>query len=269
MVDISFKNRYVYVDVGARSYGSSIGSWFRKQYPKQNRTFDVYAIEADKTFHEEYRVKKGVTLLPYAAWVRNETLSFEINHDPGQEVKDKGRGMGRIQSVKLSKQDDESFNGEVDEIQGFDFAMWLKKTVTEKDFVHLQTHGFPARALEIFHKMLKAGVRPNEITCIAVLSACSHVGLIYEGWKNFKMSVEHGIVPRMEHYACMVDLLGRLKKLSSSLTQCPSRLMLWSFVHLGKHAAMMIHGQDPNDPAAYIFYQICMLLMVNGMKWHK
>lgn len=135
MADISFKNRYVYVDVGARSYGSSIGSWFRKQYPKQNRTFNVYAIEADKAFHEEYRVKKGVTLLPYAAWVRNETLSFEINHDPGQEVKDRGRGMGRIQPVKLTKQGDESFNGEVDEIQGFDFAMWLKKTVTDKDFV--------------------------------------------------------------------------------------------------------------------------------------
>ncbi|XLR10929.1 hypothetical protein HN51_047640 [Arachis hypogaea] len=44
MVDISFKRRYVYVDVGARSYGSTIGSWFRKQYPKQNKTFHVYAM---------------------------------------------------------------------------------------------------------------------------------------------------------------------------------------------------------------------------------
>ncbi|PKI34139.1 hypothetical protein CRG98_045494, partial [Punica granatum] len=40
LVDISFKNRYVYVDVGARSYGSSIGSWFRKQYPKQSKKFE-------------------------------------------------------------------------------------------------------------------------------------------------------------------------------------------------------------------------------------
>lgn len=135
MVDISFKNRYVYVDVGARSYGSSIGSWFKKQYPKQNRTFEVYAIEADKTFHQEYKLKKGVTLLPYAAWVKNETLSFEINHDPGKEVKDRGRGMGRIQPAKLSSKNSESFDGEVDEIQGFDFAMWLKNTVTDKDFV--------------------------------------------------------------------------------------------------------------------------------------
>ncbi|KAE8696495.1 CASP-like protein [Hibiscus syriacus] len=133
MVDISFKSRYVYVDVGARSYGSSIGSWFRKQYPKQNKTFHVYAIEADKHFHQQYDSKKKmVTLLPYAAWVRNETLRFEINRDPGQEevseLKDKGRGMGRIQPVRSS-------GGEVDEIQGFDFAEWLKNTVTESDFV--------------------------------------------------------------------------------------------------------------------------------------
>ncbi|KAG5071098.1 hypothetical protein AAZX31_03G039000 [Glycine max] len=140
MVDISFKDRYVYVDVGARSYGSSIGSWFRKQYPKQNKTFHVYAIEADKTFHQEYETKKGVTLLPYAAWVRNESLVFEINRDPGEKekekekekVKGKGRGMGRIQPLKSSGGFD---GGEVEKIPGFDFADWLKNTVSENDFV--------------------------------------------------------------------------------------------------------------------------------------
>ncbi|KAJ7961151.1 Methyltransferase [Quillaja saponaria] len=131
MVDISFKSRYVYVDVGARSYGSSIGSWFKKQYPKQNKTFEVYAIEADKSFHQEYGLKKGVTLLPYAAWVKNETLTFEINGDPRQKVQDKGRGMGRIQPLQSSG----DFDGEVDKIQGFDFANWLKSIVSEKDFV--------------------------------------------------------------------------------------------------------------------------------------
>ncbi|KAK3444934.1 hypothetical protein EUGRSUZ_A00626 [Eucalyptus grandis] len=129
MVDISFRNRYVYVDVGARGYGSSIVSWFRKQYPKQNKTFEVYAIEADEHFYEEYKSKKHVTLLPYAAWVKNETLSFEINRDPGQKSEDKGRGMGRIQPVQSSS------DGEVAKIQGFDFAEWLKNTVSEKDFV--------------------------------------------------------------------------------------------------------------------------------------
>ncbi|XP_059668094.1 uncharacterized protein LOC132313372 [Cornus florida] len=133
MADINFKPRYVYVDVGARSYGSSIGSWFKKQYPKQNKTFEIYAIEADNTFHEEYQHKKGVNLLPYAAWVKNETLFFEINRDPGQGKEAKGRGMGRIQPAESSSAS--SSNADVDEIQGFDFANWLKNTVSEKDFV--------------------------------------------------------------------------------------------------------------------------------------
>jgi len=132
MVDISFKDRYVYVDVGARSYGSSIGSWFRKQYPKQNKTFHVYAIEADKTFHQEYGLKKGVTLLPYAAWVRNQSLVFEINRGPGEKVQGKGRGMGRIQPLQSSGGFD---GGEVEKIPGFDFADWLKNTVSKNDFV--------------------------------------------------------------------------------------------------------------------------------------
>lgn len=132
MVDINFKQRYVYVDVGSRSYGSSIASWFKKQYPKQNKTFEIYAIEADKTFHEEYRYKKAVTLLPYAAWVRNESLFFEINQDPGSQ-KDavKGRGMGRIQPVQSSANP----VADVDKIKGFDFANWLKSAASEKDFV--------------------------------------------------------------------------------------------------------------------------------------
>ncbi|PIN19696.1 hypothetical protein CDL12_07624 [Handroanthus impetiginosus] len=133
MVDISFKPRYVYVDVGARSYGSSIVSWFKKQYPKQNKTFEIYAIEADKTFYGDYKAKKRVTLLPYAAWVRNETLFFEINGDPGHKEVEKGRGMGRIQPVQTSGGSTSS--GDVDQIQGFEFADWLKNTVSERDYV--------------------------------------------------------------------------------------------------------------------------------------
>ncbi|PKA67249.1 hypothetical protein AXF42_Ash004741 [Apostasia shenzhenica] len=128
MVDISFKQRYVYIDVGARSYGSSIGSWFRKQYPMQNKTFDIYAIEADKAFHGEYASRKGITLIPMAAWIRNESLSFEVNHDLEKKGDEKGLGMGRIRRDSLS-------SGNLHTVQGFDLAEWLKSTVTEKDFV--------------------------------------------------------------------------------------------------------------------------------------
>ncbi|GJN31198.1 hypothetical protein PR202_gb19563 [Eleusine coracana subsp. coracana] len=120
LVDIGFKRRYAYVDVGARSYGSSIGSWFRKRYPKQNRTFEVFAVEADPAFHDEYAAKKGrVTLLPYAAWVRNDTLAFEIN------------GMGRIRPAEEGA----SKSGEVRRVPAFDLAEWMTRTFSEQDYV--------------------------------------------------------------------------------------------------------------------------------------
>ncbi|XP_057983469.1 uncharacterized protein LOC131168202 [Malania oleifera] len=152
MADISFKQRYVYIDVGARSYGSSIASWFRKQYPKQNKTFEIYAIEADKTFHEEYRLKKGVTLLPYAAWVKNQTLLFEINGDPGEEVQDKGRGMGRIRPFQSAA----SSRSDVDKIQGFDFANWVKNTFSERDYVVMKMD-VEGTEFDLIPRLIKTG----------------------------------------------------------------------------------------------------------------
>lgn len=129
-------------------------------------------------------------------------------------------------------------------------------------------HGFATKAMKMFLEMLEVGVRPNEITYIAVLSACSHAGLISEGWKHFNsMYKEHGIVPRMEHYACMVDLLGRSGSLVEAvkfINTMPFKAdaLVWRTflaacrVHgnkeLGKHAAKMILEQDPHDPTAFM-----------------
>ncbi|CAA7398224.1 unnamed protein product [Spirodela intermedia] len=105
-----------------KSYRSSVGSWFEKQYPKKSKIFEVYAIETDRTYHSEYGSKKGVSLLPYAAWVRNETLSFEMSDDSDQKTEVNGRGMARIRSTE-------------ENIQVFDFVEWLKNTVSMADFV--------------------------------------------------------------------------------------------------------------------------------------
>ncbi|XP_022679999.1 pentatricopeptide repeat-containing protein At3g21470 [Setaria italica] len=56
----------------------------------------------------------------------------------------------------------------------------------------------------------RQGVELDDTVFIAALAACAHGGLLQEGWSIFKQMVEHyGIVPRMEHYGCIVDLLGR------------------------------------------------------------
>eukprot|EP01018_Ginkgo_biloba_P016631 Gb_04844 [translate_table: standard] len=71
-------------------------------------------------------------------------------------------------------------------------------------------HGDAESALEIFCQMQQMGMKPNHVTFVCVLSACSHAGLVDEGWQYFDcMSQAYCITPRVEHYACMVDLLGR------------------------------------------------------------
>ena len=74
----------------------------------------------------------------------------------------------------------------------------------------LASNGKGRRALEFFSLMKEADVEPNDVTFIGALSACSHVGLVEEGQALFQsMSIDFGIEPTIEHYGCMVDILGR------------------------------------------------------------
>ncbi|KAK6916964.1 Pentatricopeptide repeat [Dillenia turbinata] len=74
----------------------------------------------------------------------------------------------------------------------------------------LANHDKGVRAIELFKRMQKEGVEPNEVTFICVLSACSRMGLVEEGIRIFNDMREHyGLEPGVEHYGCIVDLLGR------------------------------------------------------------
>lgn len=74
----------------------------------------------------------------------------------------------------------------------------------------LSIHGRAKDALDYFWRMQKAGVTPSDVVYIGVLSSCSHAGLVEEGWLFFNHMVNVvGLAPRIEHYGCMVDLLGR------------------------------------------------------------
>ncbi|KHN21040.1 Pentatricopeptide repeat-containing protein [Glycine soja] len=71
-------------------------------------------------------------------------------------------------------------------------------------------HGIGDKALELFLEMEKAGQQPNDATFISVLSACTHAGMVMEGWWYFDlMQRVYKIEPKVEHYGCMVDLLAR------------------------------------------------------------
>ncbi|KAF6135604.1 hypothetical protein GIB67_015457 [Kingdonia uniflora] len=71
-------------------------------------------------------------------------------------------------------------------------------------------HGENKKALEMFSEMGISGVNPNEATFVCILSACTHGGMVLEGWRCFDlMERVYKIKPKVEHYGCMVDLLGR------------------------------------------------------------
>lgn len=71
-------------------------------------------------------------------------------------------------------------------------------------------NGNAEKALEMFMHMQKSGPTPNDATFICVLSACTHAGMVFEGWWCFDlMSRVYKIEPKVEHYGCMVDLLAR------------------------------------------------------------
>ncbi|XP_042021215.1 pentatricopeptide repeat-containing protein At2g36730-like isoform X2 [Salvia splendens] len=78
-------------------------------------------------------------------------------------------------------------------------------------------HGFARQALEIFQEMRNQSTKPNHVTFLGVLSACSHGGLTENGQRYFKeMEQVHGIKPMMVHYCAMVDMLGRAGRLKEA-----------------------------------------------------
>ncbi|KAL3633391.1 hypothetical protein CASFOL_000557 [Castilleja foliolosa] len=79
-------------------------------------------------------------------------------------------------------------------------------------------HGLGDEALQLFDQMTLSGIQPDEVTFIGILSACSYSGKVEEGKEIFEsMRSKHRIEPITEHYACMVDLLGRAGKLDEAM----------------------------------------------------
>ncbi|CAL0331832.1 unnamed protein product [Lupinus luteus] len=100
------------------------------------------------------------------------------------------------------------------------FSVMPEKNVVSWNVIigALALHGFGEDAMEMFEKMQKSGLCPDEITFTGLLSACSHSGLVDSGRHYFDMmSSSFGISPDIAHYACMVDLLGRLGLLGEAM----------------------------------------------------
>ncbi|XP_010246570.1 PREDICTED: putative pentatricopeptide repeat-containing protein At3g25970 [Nelumbo nucifera] len=129
-------------------------------------------------------------------------------------------------------------------------------------------HGHGKVAIDLFFKMQEEGVKPDHITFVAVLTACSHIGLVEQGFHFLKsMEADYGIPPRMEHYACGVDLFGRAgclteaKALVESMPFEPNA-MVWKTllgacrmhgdIELASQAARLLLVLEPEDHCTYV-----------------
>nr|GMD32910.1 pentatricopeptide repeat-containing protein At3g22150, chloroplastic [Ipomoea batatas] len=103
-------------------------------------------------------------------------------------------------------------SGEILYAEGVFLSSCEKNSVTYTNMIlGYGQHGMGEKALELFYSLPDQGVKPDAITFVAVLSACSYSGLVEEGLQIFElMDKEYGIQPSLEHYACIVDLLGRV-----------------------------------------------------------
>lgn len=132
------------------------------------------------------------------------------------------------------------------------------------------THGHGYKAISMFEDMTRGHIRPDEITFLGLLSACSHNGLVNEGIEYFNnMKKKYRIVPRIKHYGCMVDLLGRAGRLDEAfkfiedmpvkptsvlwrtlLSACSSR----DDIDLGKKVIEKIFELDKNHGGDYVIF---------------
>lgn len=104
-------------------------------------------------------------------------------------------------------------------------AVGVFKSMVEKNVLSwnsmiagLGMNGYGRLGLSLFWKMQQVGPNPNWATFVALLSGCSHSGLVDEGLRVFDVMVrKFEINPQSEHYGCVVDLLGRAGLIEEAL----------------------------------------------------
>ena len=81
----------------------------------------------------------------------------------------------------------------------------------------ISAFGLGRNAIETFNGMIHRGLKPNAVTFVNLLKGCSHAGMVEDGLNYFSsMEKIYGVVPKEEHYSCVIDLLGRAGKLKEA-----------------------------------------------------
>ncbi|XP_030962138.1 pentatricopeptide repeat-containing protein At2g13600-like [Quercus lobata] len=177
---------------------------------------------------------------------------FESNAYVGTSLVDMYSKCGSISNAQ------KSFCG----ISSPNVAAW---TALINGYAH---HGLGSKAILLFEEMLKQGVVPNGATFVGILSACGRAGLVDEGMKFFHLMQKcYGVTPTLEHYACVVDLLGRsgyLQEAEEFIKAMPieadgvvwgallSACWFWTKMELIGRVAEKIFNLDPKAVSAHV-----------------
>ncbi|PKA64267.1 Pentatricopeptide repeat-containing protein [Apostasia shenzhenica] len=155
-----------------------------------------------------------------------------------------------------------------------DMAAKIFHVMPQKDIVSwnsmilgFASHGNGIEAVALFEQLKGQGFVPDDITFVGVLSACSHVGLVSEGRRHFfDMKAAYGIEPKAAHYACMIDLLGRVGLVADAFGLVANMPMepdlagwgallnackMHGSLELGSHAGEKLLDLDPSDSGVY------------------
>ncbi|KAL9685647.1 hypothetical protein QQ045_023098 [Rhodiola kirilowii] len=126
-------------------------------------------------------------------------------------------------------------------------------------------NGHGDKAVSLYESMIQSDSKPDAITFVSVLTACSHAGLVDKGIFN-GMQTECGIDPHMDHYTCMIDLQGRaglFQEAEVLMNEVPDKddPIIWEVllsscrlhgnVSLAKRAAAELFRLDPQNSAPY------------------
>ncbi|KAL3348792.1 hypothetical protein AABB24_022117 [Solanum stoloniferum] len=183
------------------SWNAMIGGYCQNKQPQ----------EAWKLFHE---LQMGATLEPDGVTVVSvlpaiaDLGALDLGNWIHQYVKRKK--LDNSSNVCTALVDMYAKCGEIAKAREFFDEIKLKESSSWNALINgLAINGSAKEALEVFEKMKSKGYEPNEITMLGVLSACNHGGLVEEGKKWFVEMEKYGLTPQIEHYGCLVDLLGR------------------------------------------------------------
>ncbi|KAK7307434.1 hypothetical protein VNO77_40493 [Canavalia gladiata] len=161
----------------------------------------------------------------------------------------------------------------------FDEQLELNEGIYNAMICGYAHHGKAQQGIQVFSKLEKNGLTPNHVTFLAVLSACSHSGLVEDTLSFFTLMLQkYKIKPESEHYSCLVDAYGRAGKLEEAyqIVQKDGSEAAWRTLlsacrnhnntKIGEKSAMKMIELNPSDHASYI---LLSNIYIGEGKWEE